>query len=82
MNNDLAGLLFNTTKRPNRNTDVNSIATFQDGFDPNRDRYFDRAGMDRSWTAAVRQRSFAGRNRARIQEYGGRRQPLQRDASR
>jgi len=42
MNNDLAGLLFNTTKRPNRNTNVESIATFQDGFDPNRDRYFNR----------------------------------------
>jgi len=44
MNNDLAGLLFNTTKRPNR-TSSGGIATFQDKFDPNRDRYFDRAGF-------------------------------------
>ena len=43
MNNDLAGLLFNTTKRPNRNSDVAGVAEFSDGFDPNRDRYFDRA---------------------------------------
>jgi hypothetical protein len=44
MNNDLAGLLFNTTKRPNRNADVSGVAEFADGkFDPNRDRYFDRA---------------------------------------
>ena len=43
MNNDLAGLLFNTTKRPNRNSNVDSIATFQGGFDPNRDRYFNPA---------------------------------------
>lgn len=46
MNNDLAGLLFNTTKRPNRNNGVAAVAEFQDGFDPNRDRYFDRA----AWT--------------------------------
>src|SRR6185436_5760670 len=39
MNNDLAGLLFNTTKRPNKNS-AKGIATFQDGFDPNRDSYF------------------------------------------
>jgi len=45
MNNDLAGLLFNTTKRPNRNTSSSGVAAF-DKFDPNRDRYFDRAG----WT--------------------------------
>ena len=44
MNNDLAGLLFNTTKRPNRNSSVDGVATFQGKFDPNRDRYFDRAG--------------------------------------
>jgi hypothetical protein len=44
INNDLAGLLFNTTKRPNRNQNVSGIGTFQDKFDPNRDRYFDRAG--------------------------------------
>jgi hypothetical protein len=43
MNNDLAGLLFNTTKRPNRNTDVDAVATFQGKFDPNRDRYFNPA---------------------------------------
>lgn len=46
MNNDLAGLLFNTTKRPNRNTGTVAKATFQSGFDPNKDRYFDRA----AWT--------------------------------
>ena len=43
MNNDLAGLLFNTTKRPNRNSSESGVATFQGGFDPNRDRYFNRA---------------------------------------
>lgn len=46
MNNDLGGFLFNTTKRPNRNSAVNAVASFQGGFDPNRDRYFDRA----AWT--------------------------------
>jgi len=47
MNNDLAGLLFNTTKRPNRVGGANGLATIPDGhFDPNRDRYFDKAG----WT--------------------------------
>jgi hypothetical protein len=40
MNNDLAGLLFNTTKRPNRHDGTDAVATFQDKFDPNRDRYF------------------------------------------
>jgi hypothetical protein len=45
MNNDLAGLLFNTTKRPNRVSGTSGVAQV-DKFDPNRDRYFDRAG----WT--------------------------------
>jgi hypothetical protein len=45
MNNDLAGLLFNTTKRPNR-AGTDGVATFQGKFDPNRDLYFNRAG----WT--------------------------------
>jgi hypothetical protein len=43
MVNDLAGLLFNTTKRPNRNESVNAVRSFDGGFDPNRDRYFDPA---------------------------------------
>ncbi len=43
MNNDLAGLLFNTTKRPNRNNSVDPVASFNGGFDPNRDRYFNPA---------------------------------------
>jgi hypothetical protein len=42
MNNDLSGFLFNTTKRPNRNDSASGIASFQGGFDPNRDRYFNR----------------------------------------
>jgi hypothetical protein len=42
MNNDLGGLLFTTTKRPNRNGDVSGVATFQDKFDPNRDSYFNK----------------------------------------
>jgi hypothetical protein len=47
MNNDLAGLLFNTTKRPNRVSETGAIATpGEGGFDPNRDRYFNRA----AWT--------------------------------
>jgi hypothetical protein len=46
MNNDLAGLLFNTTKRPNRNGSTAGVADFTGKFDPNRDRYFDRA----AWT--------------------------------
>jgi hypothetical protein len=45
MNNDLAGLLFNTTRRPNRATNVDGVAQ-TDKFDPNRDRYFNSAG----WT--------------------------------
>ncbi|MBI1789653.1 MAG: carboxypeptidase regulatory-like domain-containing protein [Acidobacteria bacterium] len=44
MNNDLAGLLFNTTKRPNRIDGTAGIGEFQGKFDPNRDRYFNRAG--------------------------------------
>ncbi len=43
MNNDLGGLLFNTTKRPNRNTNTSGVASIQGNFDPNRDRYFDRS---------------------------------------
>lgn len=47
MNNDLAGLLFNTTRRPNRATGEDPVATpGEGGFDPNRDRYFNRA----AWT--------------------------------
>jgi hypothetical protein len=46
MTNDLGGLLFNTTKRPNRNDSVAGVADFQGGFDPNRDRLFNKAG----WT--------------------------------
>ncbi|MBM3728152.1 MAG: hypothetical protein FJW40_22340 [Acidobacteria bacterium] len=42
MNNDLAGLLFNTTKRPNR-TSGSGVAQASGGFDPNRDRYFNRS---------------------------------------
>lgn len=45
MNNDLAGLLFNTTKRPNRVNGASGILA-TDKFDPNSQRYFDRAG----WT--------------------------------
>jgi hypothetical protein len=43
MNNDLSGFLFNTTKRPNRNDSTSGIASFQGGFDPNRDSYFNKA---------------------------------------
>jgi hypothetical protein len=43
MNNDLAGLLFNTTKRPNRNSNVNGVAD-NSKFDPNANSYFDRSG--------------------------------------
>jgi hypothetical protein len=43
MNNDLGGLLFTTTKRPNRKGDASGVATFQDKFDPNRDSYFDKS---------------------------------------
>ncbi len=42
MDNNLAGLLFNGSKRPNRNADVDGVG-FDGKFDPNRDRYFDRA---------------------------------------
>ena len=34
MNNDLAGLLFNTTKRPNRNDRDRGSGSFRGGFDP------------------------------------------------
>jgi len=43
MTNDLGGLLFNTTKRPNRNDSVAGVASFDGGFDPNRDRLFNKA---------------------------------------
>lgn len=42
MNNDLAGLLFNGQKRPNRNQSENPIASY-DKFDPNKNSYFNRA---------------------------------------
>jgi hypothetical protein len=42
MTNDLGGLLFNTTKRPNRMADVEAKRDF-DKFDPNRDRYWNPA---------------------------------------
>ena len=45
MNNDLGGLLFNGQKRPNRVAGVDGVAADGD-FDPNTDRYFDRA----AWT--------------------------------
>ncbi|MEO8371452.1 MAG: TonB-dependent receptor [Candidatus Solibacter sp.] len=43
MTNDLGGLLFNTTKRPNKASSSGGVATFQDGFDPNRDSYFNKS---------------------------------------
>ncbi len=43
MNNDLGGLLFNTTKRPNRNASTSGVADAQGGFDPNRGGYFNPA---------------------------------------
>jgi hypothetical protein len=46
MTNDLGGLLFNTTKRPNVNNSVTGVATFDGGFDPNRDSYFNKT----AWT--------------------------------
>ncbi len=42
MNNDLAGLLFNNQKRPDRVAGADGTLAF-DHFDPNRDRLFDRA---------------------------------------
>jgi hypothetical protein len=42
MNNDLAGLLFNGTKRPNRTADVDGKAQY-DKFDPNGNSYFNRS---------------------------------------
>ena len=66
MNNDLAGLLFNTTKRPNVVSGSSLVATPGDGgFDPNRDRYFNTCGMDRSGAAPVRQRPQPRRQRVR-----------------
>jgi hypothetical protein len=41
MENDMANLLFNTTKRPNRVAGVDGKQEF-DKFDPNVDRVFDR----------------------------------------
>ena len=41
MNNDLGGLLFNTQKRPNRNSGTDPIAKSGD-FDPFTDNYFNR----------------------------------------
>jgi hypothetical protein len=42
MNNDLGGFLFNSQKRPSRNSGVDPIAAGGD-FDPNSDRYFNPA---------------------------------------
>ena len=47
MNNDLGGLLFNGQKRPNRVSGTDGVTAAAGGnFDPNRDRYHDRA----AWT--------------------------------
>ncbi len=45
MNNDLAGLLFNGQKRPNRSEGTDPIASY-DKFDPNANSYFNKA----AWT--------------------------------
>ncbi len=45
MNNDLGGFLFNSQKRPNRNSGVDPVAAGGD-FDPNTDFYFNPA----AWT--------------------------------
>jgi hypothetical protein len=45
MNNDLAGLLFNGQKRPNRESGIDGVAADGD-FDPATDRYFNSA----AWT--------------------------------
>jgi hypothetical protein len=45
MANDLGGFLFNGQKRPNRTAGVDAVIATGD-FDPNTDRYFDRA----AWT--------------------------------
>ncbi|MDQ6705470.1 MAG: TonB-dependent receptor [Acidobacteriota bacterium] len=45
MTNDLAGLLFNGTKRPNRVAGTSGLTDLGGRkFDPNRDRYLDRSG--------------------------------------
>ena len=45
MTNDLANLLFNGTKRPNRANDASGTTDLQDrDFDPNRDRYLTKSG--------------------------------------
>lgn len=44
MANDLAGLLFTTTKRPNRIAGTSGKTVLQSNFDPNRDRYLDKSG--------------------------------------
>jgi hypothetical protein len=46
MTNDLAGLLFNPQKRPNRIAGTTGFTDLPGGFDPNRDRLLDRSG----WT--------------------------------
>jgi hypothetical protein len=44
MNNDLGGILFNGQKRPNRVSGTDGVTAAAGGnFDPNRDRYLDRA---------------------------------------
>ena len=45
MDNNLANLLFNGTKRPNRVNDASGTTDLQDrDFDPNRDRYLTKSG--------------------------------------
>jgi hypothetical protein len=46
MNNNLNGLLFNNVKRPNITAGVNSVLIDEGSFDPNRDRFLNKA----AWT--------------------------------
>ena len=43
MNNDLSGILFNGQKRPNRVVGVSAEPIDTGSFDPNRDRFLDKA---------------------------------------
>ena len=43
MNNDLGGLLFNNVKRPNRSSGVSAELIDEGSFDPNRDRFVNKA---------------------------------------
>ena len=69
MNNDLAGLAVQHHQASEPQHGGQGVATFQDGFDPNRDRYFDRAAWTDPGPLQFGNAPSRDGDRARIQEY-------------